>query len=85
MKVNQIKFSGGYTCKHFKLKKQKVKRWCCGGSDEDYLPLCALNNQLCPGLVQCLLLGAVEKSELVKKWREDLDNNTDINGKDFIE
>lgn len=84
MKLNQVKFTGSYTCRHFKLSKQKVKSGCCGAG-EDYVCVCILDNQLCPGIVQCLKLGNVEKSNLVKKWREDLQSNKEVDVKEFIE
>lgn len=85
MKLNQIKFTGGYKCPHFLLKKAKGKRWCCGGNGDEYIPTCRLDNNLCSGLVQCLKLNVIEKSELIKKWREDLQSQVVVDGSKYVE
>lgn len=68
---------GGYTCPHFSLQlnQQLQKSGCCGQTmGDDYMPVCALTKTLCVGVVQCPRIDVKTKSELVKKWREDLQN-----------
>ena len=81
MKIQQFKFSGGYTCPHFVAKKnlQEQKTGCCGRTvGDDFIPVCTLVNGLCPGLVQCARLDIKTKSELIKEWRGDLQSGKSV-------
>jgi len=81
MKVQQLKFTGGYLCSHFAVKKNVDKKGCCGTSPGgDVIPVCTLiaGGGLCEGLVNCPRLDITTKSQLITRWRSDLQKNISV-------
>ena len=85
---NLMRQAGGYQCPHFRIDKvnlQNKKSRCCANSQGDeFAPVCSLINGLCTGLAQCPRLDIKTKSELIKKWTEDLARGTHPNPLEYI-
>jgi hypothetical protein len=83
---NIMKQTGGYCCPHFELQRVKANssKSCCPGRGEELAPVCGLTNTLCIGLAQCPRLDLKTKSELIKKWTEDLARGAQPNPMQFI-
>lgn len=81
MKLQQLKFAGGYVCPHFAVRKISKKNGCCGKTmGTDYAPVCTLikGGGMCPGLANCPRLDIKTKGDLIRQWRSDLSSRSVI-------
>ena len=87
-KIQRILFQlGSYKCPHFYVQQVpdvKAKKSCCGGSGDQYLPVCSLVGAACPGLPNCPRLDLKTKGNLIKEWTNDLHGNKQPNPLDHI-
>lgn len=85
----QLRATGSYLCPHLEVKKidgkSGQKSGCCGNDKLDqFVPICSLINGACPGLTHCVRLDIQTKSELIRKWRSNLQKKIQVNPLEYI-